>query len=193
MALQGAGVMTVGSSLLFAEVPATVSWDLSVILWVLELPTEAIVLGHWLRVFVLALRATPVQILVLFAVLVAVQDPPLDAFEMHELAALGAVPDGFSVLHEFGADNAVLIILSGGLLSLDITSWLGEIVSTPLPRLLYLGPGLVDWGISFRVLVLWRGVFFLSILWSILSFPHQNIIWRRVPIYNSQKRNSFIK
>lgn len=106
-------------SFFLTVVSTTVWWNFTVVLWVFILATEAVVLRHWFIVFILTLWAAPVQHLCLFGVLITVQDPLLDASEVHELVALSATPDGLSMLHYLRADYAVLVV-SRRLLFLDV-------------------------------------------------------------------------
>jgi len=79
------------------------------VLGIAVLSAEAVVLRQLLAVLENTLGTRPAVPHPLFAVLVEVENPFLDAGEMHELVALLAVPDRLDCLDSFGADHAQLL------------------------------------------------------------------------------------
>lgn len=117
-------VGTVEASLPLAVAAARVGRDAAFIFGIFELPAEAEVLGQGLSILVLALRAGPVVPLLLLIILVEIEDPLLDAGQMHELVAAPAVPDSLPHLDVLRTDHTELLGLAG--LLLDVAPLFGE-------------------------------------------------------------------
>jgi len=82
--------------------------DARFVLGIAILTAETVILWQLLAVFENALWARPAVPHPLFVVFVEVENPFLDAGEMHELVALFAVPDGIGCLDSFRANHAQL-------------------------------------------------------------------------------------
>lgn len=90
----GAGVRAVGSSFSATDLSTRMGLDISFVLGVFKLPAEAVVFGHDFVELEFALGTSPGEDdLVFVLVLVDVENPSLDAFQVHRNVATRTGPN----------------------------------------------------------------------------------------------------
>ena len=112
MAKIWARVLAVEASFPLTVIAAGMSCDSRFIFGIAILAAEAVVLWQLLAVFEYALRTCPAVSHALFVVFIEIENPLLDACEMHELVALFAAPNCICCFDSFGANHAELLLFT---------------------------------------------------------------------------------
>ena len=116
----GTRMRTEGSSLSTTNLTTRMWLNLSFILWILELATITVILGHNLIILELTLRTAPSkQDLVLILIPVDIQDPCLDAVQMHGNVAAVTCPNVVSLFYIFRANDTRLLLKVAAVLLLE--------------------------------------------------------------------------